>query len=176
VNLLKCDAATWRRARTGATLFFAGLGIAALCGLRWNQRPQMPRLMQVAETRVGISRDARELGMVCCWFFLTSPMVWTHYLLWAFFPLACVVRQRRNRPRMATFVLGGWFLAECLIGSKFSRAIGVNLWAGLLLFGWFAVPALRAIAMRFMNFRRNRDDGPVPLYVGSRGATKRRAA
>jgi len=176
VNLLKCDAATWRQARTGATVFFAGLGIAALCGLRWNRRPKLPRLLHMTETGVGISRDARELGMVCSWFFLTSPMVWTHYLLWAFFPLACVVRQRPNRPRMAMFVLGAWFAAECLIGSKFSRAIGVNLWAGLLLFGWFAVPTLHAIAMRFVNFRRSGDDGPIPLYAGSRDKTKRRAA
>ncbi|WP_339911491.1 glycosyltransferase family 87 protein [Symmachiella dynata] len=176
VNLLKCDAATWRRARTGATLFFAGLGIAALCGLRLNRRRQLPRLLPVAETGGGISRDARELGMVCSWFFLTSPMVWTHYLVWAFFPLACVVRQRPHRPRMAMFVLGAWFAAECLIGSKFSRAIGVNLWAGLLLFGWFAVPALHALTMRFANYRRNLDDGPIPLSTRSGDKNKRRAA
>jgi hypothetical protein len=176
VNLLSCDAATWRRARTGATVIFAGLGIAALCGLRLSPRPQLPRLMHAAETRIGISRDARELGLVCSWFFLTSPMVWTHYLLWAYFPLACVARQRHSRPRMAMLVLGAWFVAECLIGSKFSRAIGVNLWAGLLLFSWFAFPAVRDAIVGLWRYRGHSHDGPIPLSRGPRDGTQRRAA
>jgi len=143
VNLLACDAATWRAARSAMSGLFLLLGAVALWGLR--RSPQNP-----AE---GVSVDAWELALVCCWFFTLSPMVWTHYLVWAFFPLACVTRRRAAQPRLAVIVLGVWFAAECLIGSKYCRALGVNLLAGVALFADLAAPGLQR-AWSFLRQRR----------------------
>ncbi len=176
VNLLSCDAATWRRTRTATTLLFAGLGIVALLALRQTRRRIPSRMVYEAEQPRELSRDAREFALVCSWFFLVSPMVWTHYLVWAYFPLACVAVQRSIRPRRATIILAAWFAAECLVGSQFSRAIGVNLWAGLLLFGWFAVPCVRDAVAGWTRVGRSGDQGPIPLFVEPRERIRRRAA
>ncbi len=139
VNLFALDAGTWRAARTAASLLLFAAGSAALLALHWTVRHGPPANDGPDSS---LSPTAQELGLVCSWFFLMSPMVWTHYFLWAFFPLACVVRAREQQPRLATLLLGLWLAAECLIASKFFRAVGVNLFAGGALFAWFAATAV----------------------------------
>lgn len=132
VNVFEFDSATWRTARSAAWWLFLGVGTLALWGLQSGSSGPGP--------------SVRELALVCAWFFVISPMVWTHYLLWAFFPLAMLVIQRDAQPRTAKIILAVWFLAELFVWSKVSRAIGINLIANIALFTWAAWPGLAVVA------------------------------
>lgn len=142
VNLFSLESATWRTARATFAVLFLGLGVVALWGLQRGESATFE-----------MSPSARELGLVCVWFFLVSPMVWTHYLLWAFFPLAYVVFSQQARPRSSQILLCIWFLGEAFVWSKYSRAIGVNLLANLALFTWFAWPGLTVFFRHVMVWR-----------------------
>jgi hypothetical protein len=77
---------------------------------------------------------AAELALICPVMLLVSPIVWSHYYYWMFFPLACLWHPRGSRWG-ARGVFSVWIVAALLIGFPAARAIGVNLWATVVVCG-----------------------------------------
>ena len=141
VNVMAADSATWRRTRIAATALFLGISCIALVGVRRGGTDGPPGFRQ-------LSADSCELALTTLLFFAISPMVWTHYFLWAFFPLCCVMKVRPVQVRASAVLLAVWLAAVVLISSTYSRAVGTNLWAALALFVWMAAPHVRQAMTR----------------------------
>ena len=96
------------------------------------------------ETDVRATRA--QYGLWCAAIVLLTPLLWTRYLLLAYFPLALAAAEaetserRRDRTYLATAgVLLAWLLAMILLVSPTARAAGVQLWAVVLTWGamWY---------------------------------------
>lgn len=95
-------------------------------------------------------RNRAGFGVWCCVMLLASPLVWTHYFVLAYWPLAVLAdRAERTaldtlRPdRVAIGLLAFWLVADVLIAWPAARAVGVHMLAVALLWALLAERAAR---------------------------------
>jgi hypothetical protein len=88
----------------------------------------------------GLRRAHGQLAAWCCLMVLLAPLVWTHYFVLLFWPLAYIAdrveRALRERGRANAFdwvAIGGWLLAIGLLASPAARAAGAPLAAAAIL-------------------------------------------
>jgi|GEM_PF-3065915 len=149
VNVVTADAAAWRMARKisiGAVLAACAL---ALVGLR-RRHAQGTGIVEGEASRSGtlLNPFAAEMAIVAPVMLIVSPIVWSHYYYWMFFPLAAMLARPEGRERSQQSIFALWMVATLLIGVHVSRSIGVNLWATAAVFTWFAWPPFKALGMR----------------------------
>ena len=101
--------------------------------------------MHTPHTSHDLSRMRTEFGVWCCLMLLASPLVWTHYLPLAYWPLALLMddvergRHATGRlPRVSAAALAIWLFGAVLLAWPAARAAGaqiasvVGLWLGLI--------------------------------------------
>jgi hypothetical protein len=104
-----------------------------------------------ADSRVGVDDPHRAhvlFAVWCCLMLLVSPLLWTHYLALAFFPLYVLVWEPGSAParglrlpRVPLLALSGWLGGALLLIWPAARAVGAQwlavagLWAALV---WLA--------------------------------------
>lgn len=83
-----------------------------------------------------------QFGLWCCLMLIASPLVWTHYFVLAFWPLAVAAHRSESVQRatggvcrVSIGVLLIWLIADILIAWPAARAAGVHMLAVLTLFG-----------------------------------------
>lgn len=143
VNLVEVSATTWRtlRAIAIALILLAG-GVG---------------LFDVLYSPGAIAWPAaRSLSIVTLMMLLLCPLVWTHYFVWGFFPLAYVARGRPDGSRGARGVLAVWILAMLAAPFPVMRGIGVNIGATLALFGLLTAPHLGRVLTGLTRLARQR--------------------
>lgn len=136
VNLADVPPATWRTARSaglGLLLLMAGGVLIAL------SRTAGP---VTSGPLAGLSPGIAAAALMCVWLLLVSPIVWSHYYLWLFFPLACVLRGRAVRP---VPVVAAWYLFTLLLASGMAKGVGVHYWATLALWSWCTLPIMASL-------------------------------
>ena len=160
INIVTVEAATWRTLRTIGLVGFALLACVAAVGSRWMNRNR---------SDTGAYQAADDLALLCPLILIISPIVWSHYYCWMFFPLAYLLERRgelagRGLPRSALF--GLWLAAVPLFAWTLARTWGVSLWVTSLVFLGIAAPALRA-AWRTACRRRDQDTAEIPEGFGT---------
>ena len=109
--------------------------------------------------RIQPERAHFEFALFLLWGLLASPIVWTHYLPMAMYPLVLLTVQlmrdgdagRRNRIGLAAWAF--WIAATVslvteLAAPPYLRAVGIHLWATVLLWGAMAGCAVRIRPIR----------------------------
>jgi hypothetical protein len=112
--------------------------------------------------RIEPERACIEFALFLLWGLLTSPILWTHYLPLALYPLVLLTLQlmhdgdlgRPNRLGLAAWAF--WIAAALSLGTEaftqpYLRAVGVHLWATLFLWVAMAACALRHPPTRTMS-------------------------
>jgi hypothetical protein len=77
-----------------------------------------------------------QFGVWCCLMLIASPLLWTHYLVLAYWPLACVADRAERlqgaanpagRAYLAALLV--WLISVLLLAWPAARAAGAQLWA-----------------------------------------------
>lgn len=142
VNLLNVSADNWRRISSGAT------GICLVLGLLSLYRSTRPTYT-VADT---VAHDAmaenagvtsvETYAIVSMLQLFVSPVVWSHYYLWLFWPLLVMLVAAARGRRSGYVIYLVWIAVLPLIGIPQVRAIGLHLWVTLALYLWICWPFL----------------------------------
>jgi len=104
--------------------------------------------------RINAERACFEFGMFLLWGLISSPIIWTHYLPLTLYPLILLTLQLmmdaddRRQNVLGLFAWTFWIVAALsLVTEAFTlpylRAVGVHLWATILLWAAMAVSASR---------------------------------
>lgn len=116
-------------------------GTVAASGVRLRSTPETDDL----------DAQRRSLGLWLCTMLVASPLLWTHYLVLAWWPLACVAyhaerfQQRHDRPHRAALLgLAAWAAAALLLVWPAARACGAQL--GGVLVVWCVLAWLQRAA------------------------------
>lgn len=113
-----------------------------------------------AEAGMPIFAAARaKFGLWCCAMLLASPLIWTHYLVLLYWPLALsadrlqlVWRREERICRVSAFVVGAWITGIAALAWPAARAAGAQLgavlcvWLGMLILSRTLRPKSRAAA------------------------------
>jgi len=122
VNLLAVSAASWRLIyRCGQMLLLAGI-IIGVAGL-WRLAPSDEQFHREC------------LAFLCPTVLLISPIFWSHYLVWCWWPLCLVIQRAKAGERVAQTVLVLWILGQCALVSPVLRGMGGQLWPVVALWG-----------------------------------------
>lgn len=91
-----------------------------------------------------------QFGTWCCLMLLVAPLLWTHYLVLAYWPLALAadrasssVSELKSRGILITAVLLAWLLGVGLLAWPPARAVGAQLWSVAAL--WLAMVVLSRV-------------------------------
>lgn len=129
------------------------VGVSAVASRRGGTRRAQERREAAGPTMSALPHDDHRpdceagrngLALWLCVMLVASPLVWTHYLVLAYWPLATLAyraercHRRRARPdRAALLALAGWAVAALLLAWPAARACGAQL-AGVLIL-WFVL-------------------------------------
>lgn len=139
VNVLNVSADNWRRISSGVTGICLILGLLAL--YRSTQTgSDNAAVGAVTENAGGISVEAYAIVSLLQLF--VSPIVWSHYYLWLFWPLLAVLVTAARGRRSGYVIYMIWVAVLPLIGIPQVRAIGLHLWVTLALYLWLCWPFL----------------------------------
>lgn len=144
VNVLNVPAATWRPIRSAATALCLLLGLFTL--YRSTQSRNLPGATALAN-QAGRHGDAsiETYSIVSLLQLFVSPIVWSHYYIWLFWPiLLLLVETRRGRPG-GLAIFAAWLIGVPLMAVPELRAIGLHLWLTLAIFTWLCWPRIREI-------------------------------
>ena len=115
-----------------------------------NTRPWPPR------TPAGKLSVRAQYGVWCCLMILAAPLVWTHYLVLTYWPLALAVDQVAKRcertRRLFSFlsvVLIVWLLGAVFLAWPAARSAGAQLWSVAAL--WLGMLTLATNRLRTSN-------------------------
>ncbi len=100
--------------------------------------PQWP-----PEDTAGVSLIRGQFAVWCCVMLLATPLLWTHYLVLAYFSLAWVAdrvertsRAERRADRLGLLVLLVWLVGAVCLAWPAARAAGAQLWSVGCLWGF----------------------------------------
>ncbi len=137
VNLLSVSAESWRRVKSVATGLCVILGLWVLVRKSRDQSPASSK----PSTRLGDTL-AETYVVLCLLQLFISPIVWSHYYVWLFWPLLIVLVTACEGRRSGFFIYLAWIAALPLIAVPQFRAIGIHLWATLAIYVWICWPIL----------------------------------
>lgn len=142
VNLVNVSAGTWRRVCSVATGFCLILGLLSL--YRSSQPNQTSTDKPAGPT---VDEDASETSVetyaiVSMLQLFVSPVVWSHYYLWLFWPLLVVLVSAVRGRRSGFVIYLVWIAAMPLIAIPEVRAVGLHLWVTLAIYVWICWPLL----------------------------------
>lgn len=161
VNLCSASAGTWRLAQSATKAVCVLLGVLTLvsCCRRWlhsglsdsvegeSQSNALQPIQGIAQsTEVADAQTSVEIySLMCLLQLFISPIVWSHYYLWLFWPLLwlLVSSYRGRRSGYVLFVL--WLACLPLLSIPQARAVGTQLWLTLALYLWICWPHLSGI-------------------------------
>jgi hypothetical protein len=132
------NVADWPRGRVFGTYaaLLATLGIVSVIVTLRGSRTWPP--MDLA----GARRVRAQFGTWCCLMLLASPLVWTHYLVLAYWPLAVVADQGERSARAnlratpwGLVALLAWLLGAVALAWPAARAAGMQIASVLILWG-----------------------------------------
>ncbi len=174
VQAVSCHVATWRLLKTIATALVLLLTVLALLSRAAMEASPGPDGSEVSSdsdsattshpaggeqnrlVRMPAAPGAYDAAVCSLALLLLSPLVWLHYMLWGFLPLAYVAcgAFSGEHDRLWQWPVGFWILAEVGSLSPWLRAVGVNFWATLVLFGMLTVPeSMRALRRMTVQIR-----------------------
>lgn len=114
--------------------------------------PLLRMIRSACHSRTGADRLPTVFAQWCCLMLLLSPLMWTHYLVLAGFPLLVlaerVVQTLRDRGRpcaVSLIALGLWLLGAILLAWPAARAAGAQLGSVVALWTALAILALRPV-------------------------------
>jgi len=113
------------------------LATSTLAGVR-HSRPWPPH------TEQGVWSVRAQFGAWCALALLASPLVWTHYYVLAYWPLALAAdaAARRAGPlRGARPAIAAWVVGIAALAWPAARAAGAPLWATGILWAWCVIRA-----------------------------------
>jgi hypothetical protein len=150
VNLTAVEASTWRIMSASLVSVCLLVGIIAIVR---SQRANDCRSSHPLETVTGDERthpdslmrldsDLGRLAILSLTQLFISPVIWSHYYVWLFFPLAFVLSEVRHGRSSGTWIYALWLILLPALGSEHCRAIGVQLWVNLAIYVWICWPAL----------------------------------
>lgn len=144
VNVLNVSAAIWRPIRSAATAVCLLLGLFTL--YRSTQSRNLPGTTAVTNEPDHRGETSVETySIVSLLQLFISPIVWSHYYLWLFWPLLLLlVETRRGRPG-GLAIFAAWLIGIPLMAVPELRAIGLHLWLTLAIFTWLTWPRLREL-------------------------------
>ncbi|MES2791331.1 MAG: glycosyltransferase family 87 protein [Planctomycetota bacterium] len=141
VNVLNVSAATWRQVRSAASGVCVVLALLVLYrsarSRQVDQAVPVPSAIAVAgETSVETFAVLSLLQL------LVSPIVWSHYYLWLFWPLLLVLVEAGRGRRGGYALYLGWLAAMPFMAVPQVRAMGLHLWLTIALLLWIGWPRL----------------------------------
>jgi hypothetical protein len=163
VNLTAVEASTWRI--MSASLVGVCLLMAIMAVVR-SQRANDRRASPPSETAAGEARvpsDALmrldsalgKLAILSLTQLFISPVIWSHYYVWLFLPLAYVLSEVRHGRSSGAWFYGLWLILLPALSLELCRAVGVQLWVNLAIYIWICWPALFPIRVRHSESARS---------------------
>lgn len=139
VNVMRVSAATWRRIRTACTLLCVLIGVAAMIRNAHRGHSTLPTSAAVVEDQMVQDYSVASLLQL-----FISPIVWSHYYVWLFWPLLFVSVSAIRGRRSGQFILLLWIASQPLIAVPVARGLGVHLMVIFILYLWLCWPMLAA--------------------------------
>jgi hypothetical protein len=156
INLMDVTAATWRIMSSSLLIACLLIGVVAVFRSqgatrnRSNETVKSDGVRQDIDNRA-VRRMASPLGQLAILSpmqLFISPVIWSHYYLWLYLPLAYVLSEaKRGRPS-GVMVYAMWVLLIPALAEEHCRAIGPQLWMSLVIYLWICWPALRSLVKR----------------------------
>lgn len=149
VNLLNVSAATWRISRAIVSGFCVLIGLSALArAVRAARHSTSNQSALIVPPPIGPATRDRQTGVeiyaiLCLLQLFVSPIVWSHYYLWLFWPILLVLVQTDSGRRSGIIITLGWFASLPLIAIPQVRAIGLHLGMTLVIYLWICWPLIR---------------------------------
>jgi len=144
VNLLNVPAATWRPIRSAATAVCLLLGLFTL--YRSTQSRNLPGMTAVTnEPERRGETSVETYSIVSLLQLFISPIVWSHYYLWLFWPLLLLLVETRRGRSGGLAIFAAWLIGIPLMAVPELRAIGLHLWLTLAIFTWLSWPRIREV-------------------------------
>ena len=141
VNLLSVPAATWRGARSVVLALCLGLGLIALYrSVTQRQDPDKSPASSRANSRGATSVET--FAILSFLQLFISPMVWSHYYVWLFWPWLWLQTETVRGRRGGRIIYAAWLVAMPLMAVPEVRAIGLHLWLTIAIFLWICWPRL----------------------------------
>ena len=147
VNLLNVSASTWRLSRSIATGLCVLIGLLALYRRIPFTHHQTGSNLGAAEPPSKLQEPTGEAtvetyAVLCLLQLFVSPIVWSHYYLWLFWPLLLVLVQTCAGRRNGAVICLGWLASVPLIAVPTVRAIGLHLWVTVAIYLWICWPLI----------------------------------
>lgn len=146
VNLTRWHASTWRMLKTVVTGLCAALVVMTLLLNESRRRSELRSNEGVATDPW--KNDLVPMAAMCLLQMFISPLVWSHYYVWLFWPLLLITRSAFQGETIAKVLLICWGLAVPCIGSVFLRSIGLHLWLCVAFAIWMLFFTGRQMAFR----------------------------
>ena len=147
VNFMHLSAATWRTTRSIVTAVCVMLGLFAL--YRYVRQTQLRTGSDVPAPAGPMGESSVEmLAILSLLQLLISPMVWSHYYVWLFWPWLWLQAETLCGRRGGGMIYVAWLIAMPLMAVPEVRAMGLHLWLTLALFLWICWPRLGGSTQR----------------------------
>ncbi len=158
VNIADVSAETWRRARAVTTGILVFLGLLALYRstrsepraeltldeTRAEQAPSppapLPRVRGQGEPKTPLMTSLETYAVLSLLQLFVSPIVWSHYYVWLFWPLLLMVMSAWRGQRSGWVIYLAWLAAMPLMAVPQLRAVGLHLWLTIAIYLWLCWP------------------------------------
>lgn len=164
INLLSVTPSTWRIMSSSLLLISISIGFVAAFRCQYEQNPlgwNRPEdgIQNHLEANA-LSRLRSPLGQLAILSpmqLFISPVIWSHYYLWLFLPLAYLLFEARHGRLSGIFIYCLWVLLIPALAEEHCRAVGPQLWMTLVIYAWICSPAIRSL-LRWRNSRRTHSE------------------
>jgi hypothetical protein len=155
VNLLSVAPSTWRIMSSSLLLISLSIGTVAVFRCEYKGKE-----LSSSSTDEGIrnrtntdaiSRMCSPLGQLAILSpmqLFISPVIWSHYFLWLYLPLAYLLVEAKHGRLGGIFIYCLWVLLIPALAEEHCRAVGPQLWMTLVIYVWICSPAIRSLFTR----------------------------
>ncbi|MDB5340679.1 MAG: hypothetical protein JWN70_6298 [Planctomycetaceae bacterium] len=140
VNVLHVSAATWRPIRSAATVVCLILGVIVL--YRTTRSGGLMDVPRPAAGSIGAT-SVETYAILSLLQLFVSPIVWSHYYLWLFWPLLLLLVETRRGRRGGLVIYVAWLVGMPLMAVPEVRAIGLHMWLTIVIFVWICWPRVK---------------------------------
>lgn len=138
VNLANVSAATWRRTRS------VGAGLCIILAIVVLVHNLPGPASSATPTSGGLEPTSVETYSILSLLQLfISPVVWSHYYTWLFWPLLLTLVSAVRGRRSGYLIYTAWLATLPFLAVPVARAVGIHLWLTLAIYVWICWPQLR---------------------------------